>query len=87
MENNPGLLEDVERSIRCKAQKLVDFVTHELSQSENQARERAHLATCGDRPFAGCNPCQPGGADIPLSGSVTNPAAVARPDASGQGKP
>ena len=81
MDRNPGLLEDVERSILCQARKLVDFVADELSQSENQARERAHLATCGDRPFAGCNPCQPGDVDVPLSGTATNRAAVPRPDA------
>ena len=82
-EDKSGLLENVKRSVRCKAQKLVVLVAEELSQSDKQARERAHLATCGDRPFVGCNPCQPGGAAI-LTDSVANPAAVPRPDTRGQ---
>jgi hypothetical protein len=85
MEGNHRLLEDAERSIRCKAQKFVTFVAHQLSQSENQARERAHLATRGDRPFVGCNPCQPSDPDI-LSGPPSNRAAAAHPDASEQRK-
>jgi len=64
MEGRPGLLKDVEMSIRCEARKLLAFVKHQLTLSENQASERAHLATRRDRPFVGCNPCQPADVDI-----------------------
>jgi hypothetical protein len=69
----------VPRSELPMAQKLIALIKQQLSQSEKQARERAHLATRGDRPFFGCNPCQPCDAAI-LSGSVTNRAAAPHPD-------
>ncbi len=77
MEEKLGLLETVAKSIRCKAHRLGSFVAEEFKESENEAQERAHLATIGDHPFIGCSPCQPGDV-IPLSNTAPNPAATAR---------
>lgn len=78
MKDKSGLADDIQRSIREKLQELKGFIAQQLSESEKQARERAHLATRGDRPFVGCNPYQPHDAarrDEP----VTNPLAAPCP--------
>ena len=78
MKNKSGLVDDIQQSIRGKLQELTGFITQQLRESEKEARERAHLATRGDRPFVGCNPYQPHDAPFHAE-SVTNPVAVPRP--------
>jgi hypothetical protein len=78
MKDKSGLADDIQRSIRGKLQELGGFIARQLSESEMQAGERAHLATRGDRPFVGCNPYQPhdaAGREKP----VTAPLAAPRP--------
>ena len=80
MDEKPRLLQSVTKSIRGKAHKLGAFVTDGLSESEEEAKVRAHLATVTDHAFVGCNPCRPGDA-IPLSDTMTNRIATPRPKA------
>lgn len=78
MSGNAKLLHYLETSVRCKARKLGALITEQVRQSEEQARDRAHLATRQDRPYAGCNPYEP--VDCGVSPSLTtNPAAAAQP--------
>lgn len=77
MSGNAKLLQIIKSSARCKARQLGAFFTEQVRQSEEQERDRAHLATRQDRPYAGCNPCEP--IDYGVSPTVTtNPAAAAR---------
>ena len=79
MKDKASMLENVKRSVGGQARKLKTLIAEGLGEYEKEARERAHLATTGDRPFVGCNPCQP--EDIGLvSVPVTNPDAAPRPD-------
>ena len=79
MKEKPGLLENVAKSIRCKAHELGALVADGLNESEEQARARAHLATVTDHAFMGCNPCRPGDV-MPLSETMTNRPAKPRSD-------
>ena len=41
------------------ADQLRGLITNEVEVLNSEAKDRAHIATLGDRPFPGCNPCKP----------------------------
>ena len=52
-------------------------IHQEIWRTGNADRDRAHMATRGDRPFPGCRPCEPGAPDEPF-GQRNNPSASPR---------
>ncbi|MFQ5773969.1 MAG: hypothetical protein ACE5GS_05595 [Kiloniellaceae bacterium] len=60
-------------SVRANVRRLKALLEQEIKESRVQAMDRAHLATRGDRPFAGCNPCEPSQAGAPSSLGVNQP--------------
>ena len=79
MKDKTGMLDGVKEAVGDRARKLKALIAEGLDGYERDARERAHLATTGDRPFVGCNPCQPedlGLAPVPAA----NPEAAPRGD-------
>jgi len=74
MKKKSSLVSDIQKSIRTGIGACEGFISKHLTESERQARDEAHLATCGDRPFIGCNPCQPDHANI-SAGSTPDPSA------------
>jgi hypothetical protein len=69
------------RSLRTlfldKVYRLKQRLSAQIRDAESYEQDRAHQATRGDRPFVGCNPCEPGGM-APTDGARENPEATPR---------
>lgn len=59
MAANDNVSLNVLRVMEKNAQQLKDFLANEVTVMNREAQHRAHIATLGDRPCVGCNPCQP----------------------------
>lgn len=71
-------VQDLRSVVRARLERLKTRITEEMRAAETQERDRAHQATCGDRPFVGCGPCEPADIEAPaIQGE--NPAAKPRP--------
>ena len=46
-------------ALRTKAKGVYQVLRREIWRTDNAIRDRAHMATLGDRPFPGCRPCEP----------------------------
>jgi hypothetical protein len=67
----------LEASVRSWARNFRELVSGELRAKRLRDESIAHLATRGDRPFIGCNPCM---ASDPLEPDARlNPPATPRP--------
>lgn len=68
-------------SMRSAVRTLIDSLTArvaaEIRAGQIYQRDRAHGATCDDRPFVGCGPCQPAALARPVV-ARENPAAMPR---------
>lgn len=64
--------------LRNQARKIQRLLDQELWKARLEAKDRAHLATRGDRPFVGCRPCEAGDVSA-LSEPKLNPDAKPRP--------
>ena len=58
MTRNRGAPDNSGQAIARSVERLADFFAAETRPTHKQAEDRAHIATTGDRPFAGCNPCR-----------------------------
>jgi hypothetical protein len=58
MTGNMGTAHRLGRKWEDCADRLMDFVKGEMRTALTDAEDRAHIATVGDRPFLGCNPCR-----------------------------
>ena len=75
MPPNAWKPENLRRALR----RIAAFVREDLHAAEEEARDKAHLATVADRPFAGCQPCEPGYPDAMLGPTPSdNPVARKR---------
>ncbi len=77
MPRNRGTPGNAGQAIERGVERLKDFLAAEMQATHGPAEDRAHIATTGDRPSAGYNPCR---TSTPAA-SVTprcNPAARRR---------
>ena len=58
MTSNRGTPDNAGQAIERGVERLKDFLAAEMRATQRRAEDRAHIATTGDRPFAGCNPCR-----------------------------
>ncbi len=58
MTGNRGTPDNAGQAIERGVERLEDFLAAEMRATHRRAEDRAHIATTGDRPFAGCNPCR-----------------------------
>ena len=54
-------------------------LSRELERLRREQRDQAHIATLGDRPFAGCQPCKPSSPQ-PSAEAADNAPATRRGD-------
>ena len=69
MARNRGTPGNAGQAIERGVERLKDFFPAKMRATHKRAEDRAHIATTGDRPFAGCNPCR---ASMPVA-SMTPP--------------
>ncbi len=74
MTRNRGTPDNAGQAIERGVERLKDFLAAEMRATRRRAEDRAHIATTGDRPFAGCDPCR---ASKPVASMTPrcNPAA------------
>ena len=63
-------------SLLAMVGRLKARIAREIRNNRLRDADRAHLATCGDRPFVGCSPCVPSTAN---AASQTQPNPPAKP--------
>ena len=73
-----GAVQNLRNVVRARLERLKTRISEEMRAAEIEDRDRAHQATCGDRPFVGCGPCEPAEAGL-APGPSENPAAKPRP--------
>ena len=56
MTGNRDTLENAGQAIERGVARLKDFLAAEMPATHRRAQDRAHIATTGDRPLAGCKP-------------------------------
>ena len=74
MIRNCGTPDHSGQAIERGVERAKDFLAAEMRATHRRAEDRAHIATTGDRPFAGSNPCR---ASKPVASMTPrcNPAA------------
>ena len=58
MTRSRGAPDNAGQAIERSVERLKDSFAAETRATHERAEDRAHIATTGDRPFAGCNPCR-----------------------------
>ncbi len=58
MTRNRGTPDNAGQAIERGVERLKDFFAAEMRAAHRRAEDRPQIATTGDRPFAGCNPCR-----------------------------
>ena len=54
-------MQNLRGAVQVKIDRLKARIAAEVRAAQAYERDRAHQATCGDRPFVGCGPCAPAG--------------------------
>ncbi len=74
MIGNRGTPDNAGQPIERGVERPKDFLAAEMRATHRRAEDRAHIATTGDRPFAGSDPCR---ASKPVASMAPrcNPAA------------
>ena len=65
-------------SLLAMVGRLKARIAREIRDTRLHAADEAHLATRGDRPFMGCNPCVPSAVNTPAQ-TRPNPKAKPQP--------
>jgi hypothetical protein len=59
MNANDKVSLNVLRAMEKSVEQLKDLLANEVGAINRDAEDRAHIATVGDQPFAGCRPRKP----------------------------